>query len=117
MVQELCSANASVGGRPVVILAHKSKQAMEEELAKHLVHKKGTTIICRSVSASDLSPASLGSRLGSAGQDCHLFSGAVAVQADMLASALQWPNTACLHALLQLPRTSVVCDDGTACRT
>lgn len=47
VVQELCSANASVGGRPVVILAHKSKQAMEEELAKHLVHKKGTTIICR----------------------------------------------------------------------
>lgn len=47
MVSELCTANQSVGGRPIVILAHKSKQAMEEELHKHLKHLKGSTIICR----------------------------------------------------------------------
>ena len=47
VVAEVCSANASMGGRPIVILAHKSKEAMEEELHKHLKQLQGSHIICR----------------------------------------------------------------------
>ena len=47
IVDQLCNANASEGGRPIVILAEMEKQAMEEALAKHAPNLRGSTIICR----------------------------------------------------------------------
>ena len=40
MATELCKANASERGLPIVILAQRDKVAMEEELAKHLPSPK-----------------------------------------------------------------------------
>ena len=48
IVDQLCNANASEGGRPIVILAEMEKQAMEEAIANHSPNLRGSTIICRS---------------------------------------------------------------------
>ena len=57
IVDQLCNANASEGGRPIVIMAEMDKQAMEESLAKHAPNLRGSTIVCRSASVrSPLSP-------------------------------------------------------------
>lgn len=47
IVDQLCNANASEGGRPIVILAEMEKQAMEEGLAKHAPNFRGSTVVCR----------------------------------------------------------------------
>lgn len=47
IVDQLCNANASEGGRPIVILAEMEKQAMEEAITKHNPNLRGSTIVCR----------------------------------------------------------------------
>jgi hypothetical protein len=47
IVDQLCNANASEGGRPIVILAEMEKQAMEEALVRHAPNLRGSTIVCR----------------------------------------------------------------------
>ena len=47
IVDQLCNANASEGGRPIVIMAEMEKQAMEESLAKHAPNLRGSTVVCR----------------------------------------------------------------------
>lgn len=47
IVDQLCNANASEGGRPIVIMAEMEKQAMEESLAKHSPNLRGSTVVCR----------------------------------------------------------------------
>lgn len=58
-MDQLCQANASEGGRPIVVLAEKDKEEMEEELAKHGIKEYGSRIIFRCV-ASVLSSFGLG---------------------------------------------------------
>ena len=50
MVTELCKANSSEGGLPIVVLAQRDKVAMDAELLKHLppARRMGSRIICRS---------------------------------------------------------------------
>lgn len=47
IVDQLCNANASEGGRPIVILAEMEKQAMDEAIGKHNSNLRGSTIVCR----------------------------------------------------------------------
>jgi len=47
IVDQLCNANASEDGRPIVIMAEMEKQAMEECLAKHAPNLRGSTVVCR----------------------------------------------------------------------
>ena len=47
IVDQLCQANASEGGRPIVVLAEKDKEEMEEDLAKHGIKEYGSRIIFR----------------------------------------------------------------------
>lgn len=55
IVDQLCNANASEGGRPIVILAEMEKQAMEEGLAKHAPNLRGSTVVCRSATSNVIS--------------------------------------------------------------
>lgn len=47
IVDQLCNANASEGGRPIVIMSEMEKQVMEGSLAKHAPNLRGSSIICR----------------------------------------------------------------------
>ncbi|KAK9820268.1 hypothetical protein WJX72_008313 [[Myrmecia] bisecta] len=51
VVEQLCKANASEGGKPIVILAERPKEEMEEEIAKQGFDLQGSTVVCRSGSA------------------------------------------------------------------
>ena len=51
IVDQLCNANASEGGRPIVILAELEKQVMEEAIIKHGPNLRGSTVICRYLEA------------------------------------------------------------------
>jgi hypothetical protein len=47
VVDQICNANESEGGLPIVIMAEIDKQEMEEALAKHDVRLRGSRVICR----------------------------------------------------------------------
>ncbi|KAK9868350.1 hypothetical protein WJX84_002514 [Apatococcus fuscideae] len=47
IIDQLCQANASEGGRPIVVLAERDKEAMEEDLAKHGINEYGSRVIFR----------------------------------------------------------------------
>ena len=47
IVDQICNANASEGGRPIVILAEKDKVDMEEAIDKHSPNLRGSRVICR----------------------------------------------------------------------
>ena len=47
IVDQICNANASEGGRPIVILAEKDKVEMEEAIDKHSPNLRGSRVICR----------------------------------------------------------------------
>ena len=47
LVDQICLANASEGGRPIVILAEREKEEMEDAFRKHVLDCRGSTIICR----------------------------------------------------------------------
>ncbi len=47
IVDQLCQANASEGGRPIVVLAERDKEEMEEDLAKHGINDYKSRIIFR----------------------------------------------------------------------
>ena len=49
IVDQICNANASEGGRPIVILAEKDKVQMEEAIDKHSPNLRGSRVICRCV--------------------------------------------------------------------
>lgn len=49
LVEQLCLANKSEGGRPIVVLAELPKEEMEEIFARHVSCRRGSRIICRSV--------------------------------------------------------------------
>jgi len=59
IVDQLCNANASEGGRPIVILAEMEKQAMEEALVRHAPNLRGSTVVCRCLSSPSLPPPPL----------------------------------------------------------
>ena len=47
LVDQLCLANESEGGRPIVVLAELPKEEMEETFSKHVRRHRGSRIICR----------------------------------------------------------------------
>lgn len=47
IVDQLCLANASEGGAPILILADRDKTDMEEDIRRHQVNLQGSKIICR----------------------------------------------------------------------
>lgn len=53
IVDQICNANASEGGRPIVILAEKDKVQMEEAIDRHSPNLRGSRVICRHVLCSE----------------------------------------------------------------
>ena len=51
MIDQLCLANESAGGKAIVILAERDKQDMEEDIHKQVHNLRGSRILCRSDSA------------------------------------------------------------------
>ena len=47
MLSEICNANESEGGLPVVIMSDVEKEEMEEVIAKHCIRFRGSRVICR----------------------------------------------------------------------
>lgn len=48
MIDQLCLANESAGGKAIVILAERDKQDMEEDIHKQIRNLRGSRILCRS---------------------------------------------------------------------
>ena len=48
MIDQLCLANESAGGKAIVILAERDKQDMEEDIHKQIHNLRGSRILCRS---------------------------------------------------------------------
>eukprot|EP00803_Ostreobium_quekettii_P011333 evm.model.scf_769.2 EVM.evm.TU.scf_769.2 scf_769:22581-30531(-) len=48
VVSELCLANESIGGAPIVIMAERDKEEMEAEISQHGLNARGSRVICRS---------------------------------------------------------------------
>ncbi len=49
IIDQLCNANSSAGGRPIVVMAEREKEDMEEDISKHQIQLRGSRVICRSV--------------------------------------------------------------------
>lgn len=47
IVDQICNANVSEGGRPIVILAERDKEAMEDDVNAHSPNLRGSRVICR----------------------------------------------------------------------
>lgn len=47
MIDQLCLANESAGGKAIVILAERVKQDMEEDIHKHIRNLRGSRVLCR----------------------------------------------------------------------
>ena len=47
MIDQLCLANESAGGKAIVILAERDKQDMEEDIHKHTYNLRGSRVLCR----------------------------------------------------------------------
>ena len=47
LVEKLAEGKASLGGRPIVILAERDKEDMEEELESYGIEMRGSTVSCR----------------------------------------------------------------------
>ena len=47
MIDQLCLANESAGGKAIVILAERDKQDMEEDIHKHIYNLRGSRVLCR----------------------------------------------------------------------
>ena len=47
LVEKLAEGKSSLGGRPIVILAERDKEDMEEELESHGIEMRGSTVSCR----------------------------------------------------------------------
>jgi hypothetical protein len=47
LVDQLCMANQSEGGRPIVVLAEMEKEEMEEIFSRDVPNHRGSRIICR----------------------------------------------------------------------
>ena len=48
MIDQLCLANESAGGKAIVILAERDKQDMEEDIHKQIHNLRGSRVLCRS---------------------------------------------------------------------
>ena len=48
ILRQICLANESLGGSPIVILAEREKEEMDEEIARNEIEFKGSPVICRS---------------------------------------------------------------------
>ncbi|BDA49994.1 Ion channel DMI1 [Coccomyxa sp. Obi] len=48
MIDQLCLANESAGGKAIVILAERDKQDMEHEIHRHVRDLRGSRVLCRS---------------------------------------------------------------------
>jgi len=48
IIRQVCLANESIGGAPIVILAERDKEEMEAEIMKNDIEFHGSKIICRS---------------------------------------------------------------------
>ncbi|CAL5222099.1 g4408 [Coccomyxa viridis] len=62
MIDQLCLANESAGGKAIVILAERDKQDMEEDIHKQIHNLRGSRVLCRSgnpLLAMDLSRVSV----------------------------------------------------------
>ena len=49
IVDQICNANVSEGGRPIVILAERDKESMEEDINAHSPNLRGSRVICRCI--------------------------------------------------------------------
>lgn len=49
MIDQLCLANESAGGKAIVILAERDKQDMEYDIHKQIRHLRGSRVLCRRV--------------------------------------------------------------------
>ena len=47
MIDQLCLANQSAGGKAIVILAERDKQDMEFDIHKQIHNLRGSRILCR----------------------------------------------------------------------
>ena len=47
IIDQLCNANSSAGGRPIVVMAEREKEDMEEDISKHQIQLRGSRVICR----------------------------------------------------------------------
>ena len=48
ILRQICLANESLGGSPIVILAEREKEEMDEEITRNEIACKGSPVICRS---------------------------------------------------------------------
>ena len=48
MIDQLCLANESAGGKAIVILAERDKQDMEYDIHKQIHNLRGSRVLCRS---------------------------------------------------------------------
>ncbi|KAK9813412.1 hypothetical protein WJX73_006994 [Symbiochloris irregularis] len=48
IIDQICNANVSEGGRPIVVLAEKDKEGMEEEINAHASNLRGSRVVVRS---------------------------------------------------------------------
>lgn len=51
MIDQLCLANESAGGKAIVILAERDKQDMEHEIHRHVRDLRGSRVLCRCIAA------------------------------------------------------------------
>lgn len=83
IVDQLCNANESNGGHPIVIMAELEKQHMDEEISKHETRLRGSRVICRCVC---LSPGILTSALVFRGMALAACSGTQGLHTDTRSS-------------------------------
>lgn len=53
IVDQICNANVSEGGRPIVILAERDKESMEDDINAHSPNLRGSRVIVRYASADE----------------------------------------------------------------